>query len=306
MTADYNPTEATGGSHVIDGEFQSDKYPTTPRGKVPLSVKDPTAQDLLWQYAQRRRGVDAEFAADLEACLRAAGYTPPAPHNPTEAQRLIAEAREAAATGPHASIDRRSLRAIADQLEAAQRERDEALGDGVLSCRPGETGRLQRPRMSTPVTASLGSSGNTRSPWSATPCASSSTAELAGRNRDHAVDRDIAVRHAREDAQLARQERDQAQQRIAELEADRAHAAQAYEARGRRVNELEDAANRAESERDAYRSMVCDLLSSARMFGLHPLGPAGMTRQWDRARELLKNGAPAADAKPSQDATSKP
>lgn len=63
------------GVHLIDGEFQSDKYPTTPRGKVPLSVKDPTAQDLLWQYAQRRRSVDAEFSDDLEVALRQAGYT---------------------------------------------------------------------------------------------------------------------------------------------------------------------------------------------------------------------------------------
>ena len=39
------------GAHLVDGEFQSDKYPTTPRGKVPLSVKDTTAQDLLWEYA---------------------------------------------------------------------------------------------------------------------------------------------------------------------------------------------------------------------------------------------------------------
>ena len=62
------------GAHLIDGEFQSDKYPTTPCGKVPLSVKDPTAQDLLWEYAQRRRSVDAEFSADLEVALRAAGY----------------------------------------------------------------------------------------------------------------------------------------------------------------------------------------------------------------------------------------
>jgi hypothetical protein len=65
------------GAHLIDGEFQSDKYPTTPRGKVPLSVKDPAAQDLLWTYAQRRRSVDAEFSADLETALRAAGYVPP-------------------------------------------------------------------------------------------------------------------------------------------------------------------------------------------------------------------------------------
>jgi hypothetical protein len=64
------------GSHIIDGKFQSDKYPTTPRGKVPLSVKDPTAQDLLWEYAQRRRTVDAEFSDDLEAALVEAGYLP--------------------------------------------------------------------------------------------------------------------------------------------------------------------------------------------------------------------------------------
>lgn len=65
------------GSHLVDGEFQSDKYPTCPRGKVPLSVKDPTAQDLLWEYAQRRRVVDADFANDLETALTAAGYSPP-------------------------------------------------------------------------------------------------------------------------------------------------------------------------------------------------------------------------------------
>jgi hypothetical protein len=67
------------GAHLIDGEFQSDKYPTCPRGKVPLSCKDPTAQDLLWEYAQRRRPVDAEFSADLEEALRLAGYDPAAP-----------------------------------------------------------------------------------------------------------------------------------------------------------------------------------------------------------------------------------
>lgn len=59
------------------GEFQSDKYPTCPRGKVPLSVKDKTAQDLLWTYAQRRRAVDAEFSDDLEVALVIAGYEPP-------------------------------------------------------------------------------------------------------------------------------------------------------------------------------------------------------------------------------------
>jgi hypothetical protein len=63
---------------TADGQFQSDKYPTCPPGKVPLSCKDVTAQDLLWEYAQRRRSVDAEFSADLEQALRNAGYEPPA------------------------------------------------------------------------------------------------------------------------------------------------------------------------------------------------------------------------------------
>jgi hypothetical protein len=64
------------GVHLVNGTFQSDKYPTCPPGKVPLSVKDKTAQDLLWEYAQRRRVVDAEFSDDLETALRAAGYEP--------------------------------------------------------------------------------------------------------------------------------------------------------------------------------------------------------------------------------------
>ena len=70
------PREKAQHPHLIDGQFQSDKYPTTPRGKVPLSVKDPTAQDLLWTYAQRRRAVDSEFATDLEIALANAGYVP--------------------------------------------------------------------------------------------------------------------------------------------------------------------------------------------------------------------------------------
>ena len=65
------------GSHLIDGEFQSDKYPTCPRGKVPLSCKDKKAQPFLWSYAQIHRSVDAEFSDDLEQALRLAGYVPP-------------------------------------------------------------------------------------------------------------------------------------------------------------------------------------------------------------------------------------
>jgi hypothetical protein len=74
-TISSEPTDAE-HPHLINGEFQSDKYPTTPRGKVPLSVKDPSAQDLLWEYAQRHHAVDAEFAADLEIALKNAGYVP--------------------------------------------------------------------------------------------------------------------------------------------------------------------------------------------------------------------------------------
>lgn len=71
----WTPDE--GHPHLVGGEFQSDKYPTTPRGKVPLSVKDKTAQDLLWQYAQRRRPVDAQFSTDLEIALLKQGFEPP-------------------------------------------------------------------------------------------------------------------------------------------------------------------------------------------------------------------------------------
>lgn len=61
---------------MVDGKFQSDKYPTCPAGKVPLSVEDPMAQDLLWEYARRRREVDSEFSDDLEQSLSLAGYLP--------------------------------------------------------------------------------------------------------------------------------------------------------------------------------------------------------------------------------------
>lgn len=85
------------GAHLIDGQFQSDKYPTTPRGKVPLSVKDATAQDLLWEYAQRRRPVDAEFSDDLETALRDAGYQPkPAPEDIRAAAEQVRSREDAA------------------------------------------------------------------------------------------------------------------------------------------------------------------------------------------------------------------
>lgn len=84
-------TDASSRPHLINGEFQSDKYPTTPRGKVPLSVKDPTAQDLLWTYAQRRRVVDADFSVDLETALTRAGYAAPQRATLTVAEGLLDE-----------------------------------------------------------------------------------------------------------------------------------------------------------------------------------------------------------------------
>lgn len=105
------------GEHLIDGEFQSDKYPTTPRGKVPLSCKDPTAQDLLWEYAQRRRSVDAEFSDDLEAALKIAGYTaPPQPSGPS-IEEQIAAARRVVALGIHALEDHRQRRLLAGHTD---------------------------------------------------------------------------------------------------------------------------------------------------------------------------------------------
>jgi hypothetical protein len=65
--------------HIVKGEFQSDKYPKTPRGKVPLSIKDPLAMDLLWEYAQRHRQIDRDFSNDLEFALRKEGFTPTQP-----------------------------------------------------------------------------------------------------------------------------------------------------------------------------------------------------------------------------------
>ncbi|KKN68909.1 hypothetical protein LCGC14_0446950 [marine sediment metagenome] len=63
------------GAHLVNGEFKSDKYPGCPAGKVPLSTKDPMAQDILATYAVWRRPVDAEFSDDLEEALRLDGYT---------------------------------------------------------------------------------------------------------------------------------------------------------------------------------------------------------------------------------------
>ena len=64
------------GEHLIDGEFQSDKYPWCQRGFVPLKLTDPQAQPVLWLYANMREFVDQEFADDLREGLRLQGYEP--------------------------------------------------------------------------------------------------------------------------------------------------------------------------------------------------------------------------------------
>ena len=61
-------------SHLINGEFQSDKYPTCPRGKVPLSTSDPMAQELLWIYSISRQEVDPEFSKALQQALINDGF----------------------------------------------------------------------------------------------------------------------------------------------------------------------------------------------------------------------------------------
>lgn len=65
------------GDHIdAAGKFQSDKYPWCAPDFVPLKVTDVAAQPLLWQYANSREPIDAAFAEDLRARLRAVGFDP--------------------------------------------------------------------------------------------------------------------------------------------------------------------------------------------------------------------------------------
>ena len=77
------PKHDVGRPHIVNGQFQSDKYPSCPAGKVPLSVKDKAAQPLLWQYAESHRSIDEVFSDDLQWALRQAGYSP---QNPSPAE----------------------------------------------------------------------------------------------------------------------------------------------------------------------------------------------------------------------------
>ncbi len=58
------------GHHLVDGEFQSDKYPWCKRGFVPLKLTDPDARAVLKEYALRREKVDSEFSSDLWTAIR--------------------------------------------------------------------------------------------------------------------------------------------------------------------------------------------------------------------------------------------
>lgn len=108
-------------THIIDGEFQSDKYPTCPPGKVPLSVKDRTAQDLLWEYAQRRRRVDAEFSNDLETVLKAAGYVPP------KEVKITPEERRQWLSAGVLDLPDEAIPRLVQALEAVETERDQII-----------------------------------------------------------------------------------------------------------------------------------------------------------------------------------
>jgi len=57
------------GEHIVDGQFQSDKYPWCKPGFVPLKITDPMAWPCLRQYAERRALVDPVFSADLIKCV---------------------------------------------------------------------------------------------------------------------------------------------------------------------------------------------------------------------------------------------
>ena len=64
------------------GQFQSDKYPTCPPGKFPLSFKDVRAQPLIWMYSEITQ--DEELSRDLKKCLALEGYEKPQERGPLE------------------------------------------------------------------------------------------------------------------------------------------------------------------------------------------------------------------------------
>ena len=66
------------GSHLIAGEFVSDKFPWSPIGFFPMKFTDKNAQPVLWQYAKVMDECDDSHCAnDIRGALVAAGYEPP-------------------------------------------------------------------------------------------------------------------------------------------------------------------------------------------------------------------------------------
>ena len=57
------------GDHIVDGQFQSDKYPWCKPGFLPLKITDPMAEKPLRIYAEYRKEIDPEFSRDLIKCL---------------------------------------------------------------------------------------------------------------------------------------------------------------------------------------------------------------------------------------------
>jgi hypothetical protein len=65
------------GDHIVDGQFKSDKYAWCPPGFLALKLTDRSAQDLIWEYAQRHRSRDSDLSDDLEFALVDVGFVPP-------------------------------------------------------------------------------------------------------------------------------------------------------------------------------------------------------------------------------------
>ena len=83
-----------------------------------------------------------------------------------------------------------------------------------------------------------------------------------------------------------RKERDEARSRLAEVERERDEANAEWQGADGKAAAME-------AERDVYRSMLCDVIASAHP---HRTEHPRMFAQWERARELLKDGPPVGQA----------
>lgn len=127
------------GDHLIDGQFQSDKYPSTPRGFVPLKCTDTAAQGLLWEYARRHAAIDPGFADDLKKALMLAGFDPSAPkldeagREKLKDQLKELEAAEAAIAAARKPFDT-AMTAIDTIRESLLLEHDVDIADTCEGC----------------------------------------------------------------------------------------------------------------------------------------------------------------------------